>query len=49
MDKVSGADALHALKKYIVPLFDASANVAATCPTNKLEEDAEKDSDEQRR
>ena len=41
VDKVTAADALHALKRYIVPLFDASANVAATCPANKLDEDEE--------
>jgi len=34
---VSIADVLHAVKKYIVPLFDASANLAAVCPTNKLD------------
>ena len=38
---VGVADALHALKKYIVPLFDASANVALTCPSNKLDAAAE--------
>ena len=38
VDAVTVADALHALKKYIVPLFDPSANIAVTCPTNKLDE-----------
>eukprot|EP00966_Prymnesium_polylepis_P000326 7460-Prymnesium_polylepis.1 len=37
VDKVTVADALHALKCYIVPLFDPSANLAASCPTNKLD------------
>jgi Zn-dependent M16 (insulinase) family peptidase len=37
VDEVTPADALHALKKYVVPLFDASANLSATCPTNKLD------------
>jgi hypothetical protein len=38
VDAVGVADALHSLKKYIVPLFDSGAsNLAATCPTNKLE------------
>ena len=41
VDGVTPADALHALKKYIVPLFDQAANVAATCPTNKLDADAD--------
>ena len=41
VDLVTPADALHALKRYIVPLFDPSANLAATCPTNKLDSDAE--------
>ena len=41
LGKVGAADALHALKKYIVPLFDASANVAVTCPSNKLDAAAE--------
>ena len=41
VDTVTPADALHALKKYIVPLFDEAANVAATCPTNKLDADAD--------
>ena len=41
LGRVSAADALHALKKYIVPLFDASANVAVTCPSNKLDAAAE--------
>lgn len=41
LDHVTAADALHALKKYIVPLFDASANVAATCPVNKIDADAD--------
>ena len=41
VDGVRAADVLHALKRYIVPLFDASANLAATCPANKLDEDAE--------
>ena len=39
VDAVTVEDALHALKKYIVPLFDASgANLAATCPSSKLDE-----------
>jgi len=37
VDQVEVSDALHALKKYIVPLFDASANLAATCPPAKLD------------
>ena len=41
VDGVTAADALHALKKYIVPVFDPSANLAATCPPNKLDEDLE--------
>ena len=39
VDAVTAVDALHALKKYIVPLFDPSANLAATCPPNKLDDD----------
>eukprot|EP00965_Chrysotila_dentata_P175276 5785690-Pleurochrysis_carterae.AAC.1 len=37
VSKVTVSDVLHSLKKYIVPLFDPSANLAATCPTNKVE------------
>jgi len=39
VDKVTIDDVLHALRRYIVPLFDGSCtNVAATCPQNKLDE-----------
>jgi len=39
VDKVTVDDVLHAMKRYIVPLFDGSCtNVAATCPQNKLDE-----------
>lgn len=41
VDAVTAADALHALKNYIVQLFDPSANLVATCPTNKLDADVE--------
>ena len=41
LGNVGAADVLHALKRYIVPLFDASANVAVTCPSNKLDTAAE--------
>ena len=42
VDKVTLADVLHALKRYLVPLFDASCtNLAATCPTNKLDADVD--------
>ena len=29
--------ALHTLRKYIVPLFDASANLSVTCPPSKVD------------
>eukprot|EP00929_Paragymnodinium_shiwhaense_P095329 TRINITY_DN56406_c0_g1_i1.p1 TRINITY_DN56406_c0_g1~~TRINITY_DN56406_c0_g1_i1.p1 ORF type:complete len:1111 (+),score=243.87 TRINITY_DN56406_c0_g1_i1:93-3425(+) len=38
IDKVTVQDALHAIKKYIVRIFDGSSNLAATCPKNKLDE-----------
>ena len=41
VDDVSPDDVLHAIKKYVLPLFDPSANLAATCPPNKLDSDAE--------
>jgi len=37
MDEVSVADVLHAIKRYIVPIFDASSNLSASCPPNKLD------------
>lgn len=38
VDKVTIDDVVHALKRYVVPLFDPSANLAASCPTNKLDD-----------
>lgn len=29
---------LHALKRYIVPLFDPLANISVSCPTNKRDQ-----------
>eukprot|EP00966_Prymnesium_polylepis_P081580 1889712-Prymnesium_polylepis.1 len=38
IDGVGADDVLHALKVYVLPLFDAgSSNLVVTCPTNKLD------------
>ena len=37
VDATDVSAALHTLRKYLVPLFDASANMAVTCPPSKVE------------
>lgn len=36
--QVTAEDVLHALKRYIVPLFDPLANVSVACPANKRDQ-----------
>ena len=38
MDEVSAADALHALKVHLTPLFDSSAVLVASSPASKASE-----------
>jgi Zn-dependent M16 (insulinase) family peptidase len=37
LDATDVSAALHTLRKYIVPLFDASANLSVTCPPSKVD------------
>ena len=38
VDQVGTEEVLHALRRYVVPIFDAGANLVVTCPSNKLDE-----------
>ena len=38
VDQVGTEEVLHALRMYVVPIFDAGANLVVTCPSNKLDD-----------